>query len=88
MKLDKRQLTRLVYQEEAGGLGLLKVDPTGKEHGRGAYLCPNPACWAKMVQGKQLDNALRTTLTQQQKADLLTYYQTNLAPPRDPVTAG
>ncbi len=83
-KLDKRQLTRIVHNDTAG----VVVDPTGKLNGRGAYICPNPACWTKMVQGKLLDTALRTTITAVQKADLYHHYQTKLAlkPPAEAVT--
>lgn len=39
------------------------IDPTGKENGRGAYLCDNPDCWEKAVQQKQLlQKALMVTL--------------------------
>ncbi len=39
-KRDKRQLTRLVVVDDR-----LQVDPSGKQKGRGAYLCDKPACW-------------------------------------------
>lgn len=59
-KRDKRQLTRLVRTPE----GAVVVDPTGKQNGRGAYLCDQPACWDKVVaNGRLLSQALKTTVS-------------------------
>jgi predicted RNA-binding protein YlxR (DUF448 family) len=38
----KKDLVRLVLNEE----GTLLLDPSGRANGRGAYLCPDPACFA------------------------------------------
>ncbi len=56
---NKRTLVRLVRTPDAGVL----VDPTGKQNGRGAYLCTEHACWEKAMTTTVLDKALRTTLT-------------------------
>ncbi|MYA93308.1 MAG: DUF448 domain-containing protein, partial [Chloroflexi bacterium] len=40
-KRDKVQLTRLVMVRDR-----LKIDPSGKLNGRGAYLCEKPTCWS------------------------------------------
>ncbi|HLZ28496.1 MAG TPA: YlxR family protein [Chloroflexota bacterium] len=37
----KRQLVRIVRTPD----GSVRLDPTGKLSGRGAYLCVSPACW-------------------------------------------
>ena len=59
-KGDKRQLVRLVRTPE----GPVLVDPTGKQNGRGAYLCDDPACWDKVLRDNRLLNqALKTTVT-------------------------
>lgn len=59
-KRDKRQLTRLVRTPE----GPVLVDPTGKQNGRGAYLCDDPACWDKLLHnGRLLNQALKTAVT-------------------------
>ncbi|MCA9898753.1 MAG: YlxR family protein [Ardenticatenaceae bacterium] len=59
-KRDKRQLTRLVRTPE----GPVLVDPTGKQNGRGAYLCDDPVCWDKVLRnGRLLNQALKTELT-------------------------
>jgi len=36
---------------------------TGKQNGRGAYLCRQQSCWEKAFKHGSLDRALRTTLT-------------------------
>jgi predicted RNA-binding protein YlxR (DUF448 family) len=53
----KRGLTRLV-RTDAG----LVIDPTGKQNGRGAYLCHNPVCWQRAQETDVLAKALRMTL--------------------------
>ncbi len=60
----KRTLTRLVWSPDEG----LVIDPTGKRSGRGAYLCSNPACWAKAARSDVLEKALRRTLTDTDRA--------------------
>jgi len=56
-KRDKRQLTRLVRTPE----GSVLVDGTGKQNGRGAYLCDQIACWDKVIADSHLLNkALKT----------------------------
>ena len=65
-KRDKRQLTRLVRTPE----GTVLVDASGKQNGRGAYLCDQVACWDKAVaNGRLLNQALKTEIT---AADLAT----------------
>jgi predicted RNA-binding protein YlxR (DUF448 family) len=56
-KDSKRGLTRLV-RTEAG----LVVDPSGKQNGRGAYLCDNLSCWQRAQETDILAKALRMTL--------------------------
>ena len=45
----KGEMTRVVRNAD----GEIKLDPTGKAPGRGAYVCNNPAC-LKKVDGKKL----------------------------------
>ncbi len=40
--------------------GLLKVDPSGRQPGRGAYICISEACLAAARQRDALSKALRT----------------------------
>lgn len=49
----KRELMRVVRTPD----GRLELDPTGRRSGRGAYLCPAPACVEKALRGR-LEHAL------------------------------
>jgi hypothetical protein len=53
----RRDLVRIVRTEEQR----VVVDPSGKARGRGAYLCPRPACWEKALKGGTIGYALRMT---------------------------
>lgn len=55
----KRGLTRIVRTPE----GEVKVDPTGRLNGRGAYVCHTPGCWQRVVNTPILTRALNTQLT-------------------------
>mgnify|MGYP001225615206 CR=1 FL=1 len=61
---DKRRLTRIVRTPDEG----VHVDPTGKRNGRGAYLCDQMTCWDRALAGDALERALRTTLTDEDRA--------------------
>lgn len=65
----KRELVRIVRTPA----GSVSVDETGKQSGRGAYLCPTPACWETALSRGLLDRALRTKLTEEMKARLRDY---------------
>ncbi|NLK08848.1 MAG: YlxR family protein [Firmicutes bacterium] len=54
----KRDLIRVVRTPE----GAIHLDPTGKQSGRGAYLCPSAACVELAFQRKQLERALQITI--------------------------
>jgi predicted RNA-binding protein YlxR (DUF448 family) len=56
---DKRSLTRLVRAPDGG----VQLDPTGKQNGRGAYLCDQRSCWERALATDALAKALRTTFT-------------------------
>jgi predicted RNA-binding protein YlxR (DUF448 family) len=71
---QKRSLIRIVRTPE----GQVKVDPTGKANGRGAYLCQQQTCWEKGLQQKFLAYTLKTTLSAEDLAGLQTYRQTEL----------
>ncbi|MEM9951194.1 MAG: YlxR family protein [Chloroflexota bacterium] len=64
-KFDKRQLVRLVRTSD----GVL-VDPTGKQDGRGAYLCDSADCRQKATSTAILNHALKTTLTDEDRQRL------------------
>jgi len=65
----KRQLIRLVHVSGGG----VEVDPGGKRVGRGAYLCSTPECWQIGLKRGRLEHALRTTLTRDNREQLLKY---------------
>jgi hypothetical protein len=53
----------------------VKIDPTGKMSGRGAYLHDKKSCWETGMKGS-LEQALKTTITEQDRINLLTFIQT------------
>ncbi|RMD52464.1 MAG: YlxR family protein [Candidatus Thermofonsia bacterium] len=60
-KMDKRLLVRIVRTPE----GPIVVDRTGKQNGRGAYLCKKEACWQTAVSKPGiLASTLKTELSQ------------------------
>ena len=67
--LPKRELVRVVRAPE----GAVGVDITGKKPGRGAYLCLQQACWSEALKKKNLEHALKATLTEEEKARLAEY---------------
>jgi len=54
----KRELVRIVRDPQ----GELHVDATGKLAGRGAYICPDIACFDAAVKGKRLEKALERSI--------------------------
>ena len=65
----KRELIRVVRTSD----GNVAVDASGKEAGRGAYLCRAPECWEVGLKGGRLEYALRTSLTQDNREQLARY---------------
>ena len=54
----KKELVRVVRAAD----GAISLDLTGKKPGRGAYICPNPACLAKARKAKRLERALEAQI--------------------------
>ncbi|MGB9619039.1 MAG: RNase P modulator RnpM, partial [Armatimonadota bacterium] len=52
---DKKSLMRIVRTSE----GDVRIDPTGKVAGRGAYLCGAKECFVRALKGNKLGRALR-----------------------------
>lgn len=65
----KRQLVRVVRTPE----GTVTVDETSKRSGRGAYLCRQRTCWEMALARRQLEQALKVTLSTEAKAQLQEY---------------
>lgn len=55
---DKKELVRVVRTPE----GEVKIDPSGKMSGRGAYICSTIECFESAVKKKAFDRALKTTV--------------------------
>lgn len=51
---EKKILVRVIRTPE----GEIKLDPTGKLNGRGAYICKNVSCLKKAQKQKRLDAVL------------------------------
>lgn len=70
-KIGKRELVRLVCVPGGG----VVVDTTGKKAGRGAYLCSTLECWQNALKSGRLEHALRTSISQQNRDELISYAQ-------------
>ena len=68
----KRELVRIVRTPDE----TVRIDPTGKLAGRGAYLCRVRPCWEQALQGQRLGAALKTTLSAEVLAELRAYAAT------------
>ena len=53
--------------------GRVEVDTSDKKVGRGAYLCQAQECWQIGLKGGRLEYALRVTLTQDNREQLIQY---------------
>ena len=56
-------MVRLVRTPE----GALRVDRTGKQNGRGAYLCRQRSCWEAAIGGRQLAKALKMEIREPER---------------------
>lgn len=54
----KRELIRVVRSPE----GEISLDFKGKTPGRGAYICPAPACLKQAIKAKALERAFSTQI--------------------------
>jgi predicted RNA-binding protein YlxR (DUF448 family) len=73
---DKRDLVRLVRTPE----GLLVIDKTGKQNGRGAYLCRQQSCWEAALKGRQLAKALKMEIGERERQVLCDAKEREAAP--------
>lgn len=60
-KKDKKDLIRIVKNKE----NQVSVDKTGKQPGRGAYLCDNIECLERVLKSKRLEKALDIKITEE-----------------------
>ena len=56
----KSDFVRVVRSAE----GVVRIDPSGKATGRGAYLCRTMGCLSAAAKKKRLDRVLRTSVPQ------------------------
>ncbi|MDW8326558.1 MAG: YlxR family protein [Anaerolineales bacterium] len=61
--LPKRQLVRIVRTVSEAGEVQVKIDPTGKANGRGAYLHNRRSCWETALKNGALERALKIKLS-------------------------
>ena len=58
---EKRELIRVVRAPDGG----VSLDFRGKAPGRGAYICPDPACLKKAIRSKSLERSLETAIPEE-----------------------
>lgn len=56
---QKRSMVRVVLTPE----GEILIDATGKRAGRGAYICPDQACFDRAKKRRSLDRGLKTSVS-------------------------
>ncbi len=57
----KREMLRVVR----GTDNVVHLDFSGKMNGRGAYICPNPACLQKAQKSKSLERSLEVPIPEE-----------------------
>ena len=60
-KKSKKEFIRIVKNKESE----IKIDRTGKQEGRGAYICDNIECLEKVIKSKRLERTLDTKISQE-----------------------
>lgn len=55
---EKRSMLRIVLATD----GTISLDPSGRRAGRGAYICPDAACFQLAKKRKALDRGLKTSV--------------------------
>ena len=60
-KKDKRDLIRIVKNKE----NEISIDRTGKQEGRGAYLCDDIQCLEKVIKSKRLEKILDSKIAEE-----------------------
>ena len=60
-RLSKKEMIRVVRRTD----GVVQLDFSGKLNGRGAYICPNPACLKKARKAGSLARALEVPIPEE-----------------------
>ncbi|NLM04743.1 MAG: YlxR family protein [Clostridiales bacterium] len=63
----KKELIRIVRNKS----GEIKVDITGKAHGRGAYICKIKDCFTKIKENKTLNHTFKSDVPEEVYDDLI-----------------
>lgn len=77
----KRQLVRVVRAPD----GSVTIDPSGKQSGRGAYLCASPECWQAALKRGVLPRALKLEKIPEDDLQSLNAYAQRLSGASGPV---
>ena len=65
-KKNKKDLIRIVKNKN----GEISIDKTGKQEGRGAYICDKVECLDKVIKSKRLEKVLETKISSEIYEDL------------------
>ena len=65
-RFSKRDLTRIVRTP----MGSVEIDRSGKQNGRGAYLCSSTVCWEQALVKRRLDYALRGRISEVDRSNI------------------
>jgi len=60
-KKDKNELIRIVKNKD----NEIKIDKTGKQPGRGAYICDSIDCLEKVIKSKRLDSVFESKIPEE-----------------------
>ncbi len=60
-KKDKKDLIRIVKNKE----NEITIDRTGKQDGRGAYICDNIQCLEKLIKSKRLNKVFDMNISEE-----------------------
>ena len=58
-KKDKSELIRIVKNKN----NEISIDETGKQEGRGAYICNSKECLEKLIKSKRLNKVFKTEIS-------------------------
>ena len=59
-KKDKNELIRIVKSKD----DKISIDKTGKQEGRGAYICDNIDCLEKLIKSKRLERIFNMRISE------------------------
>ena len=63
----KKELLRVTHNSQ----GVINVDPTGRAHGRGAYICNSKECFEKAKKAKAFNRAFKSDVPDEIYEDLI-----------------